>query len=145
MNNLYDFVRESNKIEGILREPTKQEIEVAEIFMKLSQITVEDMCNFVSVYEPEALLRDKFGMDVKVGNHIAPIGEPEIRQWLLRILWKAEFGKGSPYKVHKEYEYLHPFTDCNGRSGRMLWAWQMQEFPLEFLHTWYCQSLEAQK
>lgn len=48
-----------------------------------------------------------------------------------------------PWEVHIAYEMLHPFTDGNGRSGRMLWAWQMRNFPLDFLHTFYYQTLNA--
>ena len=49
--------------------------------------------------------------------------------------------------THVEYETLHPFTDCNGRSGRMIWLWQMLKQDrlvagLSFLHSWYYSSLE---
>ena len=37
----------------------------------------------------------------------------------------------------------HPFTDGNGRSGRALWLWQMNNHaPFGFLHTFYYQTLE---
>ena len=47
------------------------------------------------------------------------------------------------------YETLHPFMDGNGRSGRILWAWQMIEhniapgLSLGFLHAYYYQTLAA--
>ena len=52
----------------------------------------------------------------------------------------------APYEAHKWFEALHPFTDGNGRTGRIYWLWQMQKMGLStelgFLHTYYYQSLE---
>lgn len=134
-----DFIRESNRIEGIERDPTFDEIEEYREFMKYPQIYVKDMISFVAIYEPTARLREHIGMNVRVGNHIAPTGGPEIRVRLQNILEYAD--KHGPYKAHLAYEDLHPFTDCNGRSGRMLWLWQMRTAPLGFLHTFYYQTL----
>ena len=51
------------------------------------------------------------------------------------------------WQTHNDYENLHPFTDGNGRSGRMLWAWQMRNdddaMARGFLHTFYYQTLSA--
>ena len=95
--------------------------------------------SLVSVLQPNAILRDKEGYNVRVGSYYPPKGGPQIRVNLDRLL-NASLELG-PYKTHIEYEKLHPFTDGNGRSGRALWAWQMRYFPLGFLHHWYYQSL----
>lgn len=138
-----EFIRESNRIEGILREPTKAEIVEFVRFMALDTVGINDLIDFVGVYQPNAVFRDKKTVPrVRVGNHIAPPSGPGIRRSLESIL-KNMFHSGA-YWTHIDYETLHPFTDGNGRSGRMLWAWQMgySGLSLGFLHKFYYQTLE---
>ena len=143
------FVRESNRIERITREPTTAELDEFERFMRLRVVTVEEMERFVSVYQPDAVLRDRRGLDVRVGAHVPPRGGPDIRDRLATLLRGAHRvpdlrqRQSLSYLTHCRYETLHPFTDGNGRSGRMLWAWQMQAFPLGFLHHFYYQALDG--
>lgn len=143
---ILNFITESNKIEGIIRQPLKKEVEEFYRFIALEKITIHDLVVFVSVYQPGASLRLLKGDDVRVGNYYPPKGGEAIRYSLQNILNLTNDG-ADPYDMHKEYESLHPFSDGNGRSGRMLWAWQMFQknrgFQLGFLHTWYYQSLQA--
>ena len=147
MFDTYDFVAESNRIEGIHREPTYSEIDEHERFIALDRITVADMEQFVSVYQPDAQLRDKPGLNVRIGNHYPPPGGIDIRHALECILIDADGDRDDPYTTHVRYETLHPFTDGNGRSGRVLWAWQMcnhrDGYPLGFLHQFYYQGLSG--
>jgi hypothetical protein len=144
------FVEESNRIEGINRTPERHELNEFVRFMELPVVTVADLEKFVSVYQPGAVLRDKVGLNVRVANHIPQRGGPAVRDELEDILATANnslpwVDKQSAsllaYHMHIRYEQLHPFTDGNGRSGRMLWAWQMRTFPLGFLHQFYYQTL----
>lgn len=137
----YSFVVESNRIEGILRPPTQDELDEHDRFMALAVITVEELQKFVGVYQPDARLRDMPGLNVRVGSHIPPPGGPHIPEALAHLLSNM----GTPWETHVEYETLHPFTDGNGRSGRAIWAWQMMDVghPLGFLHHFYYQSLDG--
>lgn len=140
------FLHESNKIEGI-DGIGLDEFHAFDRFMKLDKLMVSSLCELVSVFQPGAELRDRPGMNVTVGNHVPPLGCISIRTRLMELL--DDVNSYSPsskhemaYEIHHRYEILHPFTDGNGRSGRMLW-WKMVEGSrLGFLHQWYYQSLE---
>lgn len=139
-----DFIRESLHIEGIIREPTLDEMYAHEHFVALDYPTIGDLVEFVRVYQPNAKLRDQQGMDLFVGAHVPLLGGPAVPLVLKDLL--TDLSHLSPFEAHKRYEHLHPFTDCNGRSGRVLWYWHMlftgkNPAVRGFLHTWYYQSL----
>lgn len=140
---LYNFVRESNWIEHIKRDPTPAEIAAHEKILDIPRsIGVLDLVEFVSVIQPNARLRDRVGLNVMVGQHVPPAGGPEIRLALQTILYTTLLD--GAFKAHFKYESLHPFTDGNGRSGRVLWLWCMAGVaPLGFLHHWYYQSFQG--
>lgn len=143
------FMRESNAIEGIHRDPTAHELAAAERFMGLFRISAAALGDFQSVVAPCKPLREREGMNVRVGNYIAPPGGLSVARRLQTICRMANRGEG-PWKVHVAFERLHPYMDGNGRTGRMLWAWQMnamgkRPFDISFLHRWYYQTLAVAK
>lgn len=151
MSDLYEFVVESNRIEGILREPTDAELEAHETFLALSQITVPAVADFVYACAG-ASLRSQPGMDVRVGRHVPQRGGPDIPLALEGLLAEINRHVATPYEAHVRYEKLHPFMDGNGRSGRVIWAWQMARdlggpdpFALGFLHRFYYQALDGSR
>lgn len=144
---LKNFVSESNRIEGIVRKPTKLEIGAHAVFLSLATVDVAALNSFVAIVAPGKPLRTREGMNVRIGNHLPMEGGPWIEGNLAQILDLAHGGVFSPYEIHKKYETLHPFMDGNGRSGRVLWLWMMERLGVKhhrqigFLHSWYYQSL----
>lgn len=137
---LVDFIRESNRIEGILREPSREEIGAHQDFLDQPP-TTKSLIEFVAAIQPNAMIRDRPGLNVVVGRYLPPPGGPEITVSLHAILTDTS----DPFLTHQRYEALHPFTDGNGRSGRVLWLHMMggiDRTPLGFLHHWYYQSLQ---
>lgn len=144
---LENFVAESNRIEGI-RHVSDSVFRAHQKFLDLWVVTIPDLQDFVEENARGHLLRDHPRVPgVRVGNHIAPDSGPEIRNRLEAILQMED-----PYQAHLAYENLHPFTDGNGRSGRVLWLWMMLQKggrdasmakQLGFLHSFYYQSLAS--
>jgi hypothetical protein len=150
-SEIFRFVQESNRIEGIFRDPTPEELEATEAFaLSMSGPYIEDVIGLVSVFAPGHRLRDTVGLDVRVGNYVAPLGSPEIRSDLERLLYRVRRANlrddQEAYECHIAYEKLHPFTDGNGRSGRAIWLRMMGgRAPLGFLHKFYYQTLAARE
>lgn len=141
-----EFIIESNAIEGITRAPTEGELDKLHNFLDLGFLTVDDIVDFVSVYEPKAVLRLN-GEVVSVGDHVPPVGGQNILYRLNEILLGVNSNLSDPFYAHVLYERLHPFTDCNGRSGRAIWYWMMarggDDLQGGFLHKFYYQALEG--
>jgi len=145
------FVTESNKIEGIERDPKESEIHAHERLFAVDSVTIQDLELFVGDVQPGAELRQHKGMDVVIGAHHPPPGGSRVIHLLTTILEEYNEDLCLPYDMHIAYELLHPFVDGNGRSGRALWAWHMLKhgiwpgIRLGFLHAFYYQTLSAHR
>lgn len=147
----YRLVKQSNAIEGILRRPKKKELAEFQRFISLSvaDMHVVELVRFVRVFQPDAVLRNRPGLNVYIGNHRPIMGGPQVVEELVLLIDEVKQGKLDPWRAHMEYEHLHPFTDGNGRSGRALWVWHMINTgkghllarPELFLHTFYYDTL----
>lgn len=147
----FRLVKQSNAIEGILRRPRKRELEEFQRFISVSvaDMSILELVRFVRVFQPDAVLRNRPGVNVYIGNHRPIMGGPQVEEELRYLLDEIKQGKIDPWRGHMEYEHLHPFTDGNGRSGRALWVWHMINTGKEkllgrpelFLHTFYYDTL----
>lgn len=142
---LYDFAVESNHIEGIKdKESHVKHKKALSDFLNYKKLSIKNVEQFVIKVAGKKLRSNPNDM-VMIAGRVAP--KPEIMLPLFdELLEKIQMGYLTPYEAHFEYEYLHPFMDGNGRSGRAIWLWQMVKFrqwhgQRSFLHEHYYQSL----
>lgn len=68
MSSLVRFVRDSNRIESITRDPTSEEIAAHEDLLAKETLTVKDIEQFVSSVQPDAKLRRRKGQNVVIAK-----------------------------------------------------------------------------
>lgn len=102
--NTEDKVRESNRIEGILRDPTPDELKEFTRFIRLECVTIGDLVRFVGIYQPGAVLRMAPGQDVAVGSARPPRGGPAIADQLAAILDDMNEARFDEHEMHIQYE-----------------------------------------
>jgi hypothetical protein len=136
------FVRESRAIESIFGPPTRDEVGTVQAFLASDEIDIPKLRKLVAAIQPGERLREISGDDVRIGQWAPPRGGPRVVHQLADLLIHVNEGRLSAYQTHVEYEMLHPFTDGNGRSGRVLWLWVVgHPHPRSFLHQFYYDTL----
>jgi Fic family protein len=74
-------------------------------------------------------------LGVRVGYRICP--QPYelhdlIATWIKNVNKLRNPTEAEVWQTHLAYEYIHPFIDGNGRSGRLLWLWMRYKYGFEY-------------
>ena len=130
-----DFVRENNRLAGILRDPSPAEIGAHRGLLAARTLRVEHLTIFVHHVQASAKLRADAAAGEKVWRRRASVYAA-----LEGIILTAQEGLFCPYRLYRLYMLLRPFTDANGRSGRALWLWQVAQTTTAGSSPGYCQE-----
>lgn len=114
------FVRESNALSGIERDPTPAEVAAHKGLLAVLTLSVENLQVFVQHLEADATLRTEGEADAEPGRDHGC----EMYADLRTIVCAAQSGVWPPPRLHDLYVQLRPFSDANRRSARALWLWQ---------------------
>lgn len=146
--SLFSFAQKSNLIEGI--DDYGRHLKHAESlgkFLNYKDLRITRLEKFVKEIEPQAFLRKELNHGAVIGGRLAPPGPISIYK-LDELLRNINMREIEPWQAHAEYEYIHPFIDGNGRSGRAVWLWMMvklygeeRAFRYPFLRYYYYQTL----
>jgi hypothetical protein len=113
------FVRASNRLAGIDRDPTATEISAHRGLLAANKLRVENLEQFVRHVAGGARLREA------ASDGAACPADADLRADLETIVEAASARAASPARVYRIYRLLRPFTDGNGRCARALLMWQV--------------------
>jgi len=152
------FIFESNAIEGsklserevasiVKKKPKKksEKKEIIEVYNSIKAFEIIKLGSFTLNQRKIIQLHEMLtrGLDVERGykkknivvNNKETIEAGKVRNSMaILITWWREQKKAKlhPFVLaalfHSRFEYIHPFSDGNGRVGRLIYIWMLQEF-----------------
>lgn len=124
------FIKASNEIEEIFGEKEiEQSLKAWKYLVKCKTLSHADICRVQRIItwnqtdldeSAKGRYRGELAINVYVGGEMkCPYDQvdKEIDSWL------SDLPKMTPLMSHIRFEHIHPFTDGNGRTGRMLYWW----------------------
>ena len=124
-----EALSESNAIEGIYTSDALEDsLKAWEFMTDCDFIPNVDTIEFVHWLITYRQLPSGERGTLRYGREVSIAGRPGMSSFIVRDAlqqWIRDLDVMSPKEAHIRFEKIHPFIDGNGRTGRMIYYWQL--------------------